>query len=131
MANEVKNLATATARATGDITAQIKSVQNESNGAAAAIEEIVATIESIHEVSAAVAIAVEQQDLATREISHNIQLAAGSSAEVSEHIVNLLDIAGRTGQSTKELVVSTHIVAGLANELDEKVKEFGSFVRQQ
>ena len=131
VANEVKNLATATARATGDITAQIKAVQDGSTAAAKAIQEIVAAIDNISATATAVSAAVEQQDAATKDIARNIQMASGSTAEVLDNVGGLLDIAGRTGQSTKVLVVSAHIMAGLANELDGAVKEFGEFVRKQ
>jgi methyl-accepting chemotaxis protein len=131
VANAVKNLATATARATGEVAERIRSVQDESNVAAVAIQEIVDTIKSIHAVASSVAVAVRQQERATQEISQNIQTAAGSTEEVAENVISLLDIAKRTQHSTKELVVSAHIMAGLANELDEKSKEFGNYVRTQ
>ena len=129
VANEVKSLATATARATGDITERVSAIQTETLSAARAIEAIVQTIHAIDEIAGAVSVAIEQQDSATRDISANVQHAATSATEVSENVTSLLSIAMRTGQSTKELVVSAHIMAGLANELDEKVKDFSSDVR--
>jgi methyl-accepting chemotaxis protein len=129
VANEVKNLATATARATGDIKARIQAIQSESQAAASAIQEIATTIQTIDEIAGAVAAAVEQQDAATREIAQNVQGAAGSTAEVSDNITVLMSIANRTGVSSKELVVSAHIMAGLATEMDKKVKDFGAEIR--
>jgi methyl-accepting chemotaxis protein len=129
VANEVKNLASATGRATGEISERVSAIQSETMAAASAIEAIVQTIHSIDAITGSVAGAIEQQDVATRQISQNVQHAATSASEVSENVSSLLSIAQRTGQSTKELVVSAHIMAGLANELDGKVKDFSSDVR--
>ena len=124
-----KSLAGATARATVEVADRIKQVQTESLAAAGAMDDIVAAIQAIHGVSAAIAAAVEQQEAATHEIARNIQRASGSSGEVSHHVKILHDIAAQTGQSSKELLVSSHIMAGLSNDLDEKVQQFSAFVQ--
>jgi methyl-accepting chemotaxis protein len=131
VANEVKTLANQTGRATGEISERIKRVQSETHAAVGAIEEIVQTIQSIDQISGAVAAAVEEQGAATREIASNVQSAANGTAYVSEHVTALMGMTGKTGESAKVLVVSANIMAGLANELDAKISEFGSFVHQE
>ncbi len=129
VANEVKGLANQTGRATGEISERIKRVQAETQSAVNAIEEIVKTIRSIDEIASAVAAAVEQQGAATREIASNVQSVATGTAHMSQNAEALLGTTGRTGESSKVLVVSANIMAGLANELDDKIKEFRTFVR--
>jgi hypothetical protein len=48
---------------------------------------------------------------------------------VSSNVGALKEIAGTTGKSAKVLVVSAHIMAKLADDLETQVKEFGAFVR--
>jgi len=59
VAPEVKSLATQTARATEDISAQITSMQEETQGAVKAIQNISEIISKISEISSAIASAVE------------------------------------------------------------------------
>ncbi len=83
VAAEVKNLATATSRATEDITNQITGIQNETDGAVTAIGTISSTITEISEISAAIASAVEEQGAATLEITRNVQEASVGTTEVT------------------------------------------------
>jgi hypothetical protein len=43
----------------------------------------------------------------------------------------LREIATRTSESAKVLIVSAHVMAGLANDLDEKGREFRRIVNQE
>ncbi len=73
VASEVKALATQTAKATEDISAQISDIQSATVEAVNAIQAIGATISEINEISNAISAAVEQQNAATREIAGNVQ----------------------------------------------------------
>ena len=130
VANEVKHLATQTAKATNEISTRIAAVQAETVAVTMSIDEIVKTIHSLRGISSAVASAVEEQDAATREIAQSVQDAATGTFEVTENVKTLMNIALNTSQSTKQLLVSTHIMAGLSDELDSQVKEFVGHIRQ-
>jgi methyl-accepting chemotaxis protein len=79
VANEVKLLAGQTAKATGEISAQIGQMQDISRTVVSAIEAIGTVIEKIDGITLAVAGAVQRQTEATREISESAQGAAASS----------------------------------------------------
>ena len=125
VAGEVKHLANATGIATQDITQRIQSLQDKSGQAAAAIGEIVGNISTIDGVANRVAAAVEQQSLATQDIARNIQRASDSTGEVQINAA-LPDVAEQAGQATKEMVVSADIMAGLADDLNARVRELVS-----
>ena len=72
VASEVKGLATQTATATEDITAQISAIQNSTRSAVTAIEEIGAVIKEISGIASSIAAAVEEQGAATNEIARNV-----------------------------------------------------------
>ena len=94
------------------------------------IEEIAETINHINEMSIAVSNAVGEQDAATREIAHSVQIAASSTAEVSQSVETLLTITEQTKTSTNVLVVSSNIMAGLSTEMEEEIKTFGAYIRE-
>ena len=86
VAGEVKTLASQTARATEEISAQVSEVQTSTRGAVDAIGHISRTIASISDISASIASAVEEQGAATREIARNVEQAAVGTEEVNRNI---------------------------------------------
>ena len=86
VASEVKALAEQTAKATGEIGAQIAGIQTATQESVSAIKEIGGTIERLSEIASAIAAAVEEQGAATQEISRNVQQAAhGTAAGRRQH----------------------------------------------
>ncbi|GAA0569290.1 methyl-accepting chemotaxis protein [Caenispirillum bisanense] len=113
VANEVKALASQTARATEEIAEHIASVQAEAGLAVAATREIAQTIESIGGITLDIAEAVKQQGAATTEIARNIQAAARGTGEASENVQAVLETARRTDTASGE-------VSGAARDLQDK-----------
>ncbi|GAK46732.1 methyl-accepting chemotaxis receptor/sensory transducer [Tepidicaulis marinus] len=91
VASEVKTLASQTAKATEEISAQISGIQNASTTAANAIQAISSTIGSIHEISSTISAAVEEQSTVTKEMSENMQSSAGSVNSISEGLKEIAD----------------------------------------
>jgi methyl-accepting chemotaxis protein len=83
VAQEVKMLAEQTAKATGEISAQISGIQAATGESVTAIREIGTTIARMSDISGTIASALEQQGAATQEISRNIQQAAQGTTLVS------------------------------------------------
>ena len=81
VASEVKSLATQTAKATDEISAQIAEVQGTTASAVNVIEAITQTISRVNEISAAIAASVEEQASVTQSISENMQVAARGVTE--------------------------------------------------
>jgi methyl-accepting chemotaxis protein len=72
----VKSLANQPAKATEDITGQVRGVQDATQGAASAIGGIGRRLTAINEVTTSIAAAVAQQGTATHGIAQNAQQAA-------------------------------------------------------
>jgi len=129
VATEVKSLATQTAQATEDITAQISTVQSETTGAATAIEQIVTTIGEINEITGAVAAAVEQQGAATNEIAQSVSQASAGTKEASNAVAGISEAATETGHSASEVLTASNELQGQSEALKAQVKDFLSKVR--
>ncbi|KIM00110.1 Methyl-accepting chemotaxis protein [Paramagnetospirillum magnetotacticum MS-1] len=121
VANEVKHLATQTARATEDIVIQINSVQAVTRDAVSAIGGIGHTISSISESAAAIASAVEEQTAATAEIARNVQEASSGTREVTSSITLVNQGAATTGSAAHQLL-------GTADELSQQSEQLASEV---
>ncbi|MBK5959913.1 chemotaxis protein [Rhodoplanes elegans] len=129
VASEVKALAGQTAKATGDISAQISAMQAATQDSVAAIKEISGTIGQIAEVASAIAAAVEEQGAATAEISRNIQQAARGTADVSQTIVAVSRGAEETGAASGEVLNAAGQLARESSHLRSEVGNFLATVR--
>lgn len=125
VASEVKALATQTAKATEDISAQIGDIQSATVEAVSAIQAIGATITEINEISNAISAAVEQQNAATREIAGNIQQAASGSRDVDQNIAGVSAASQEAGQAVTQLL---HAASGLSSQSERLQTEVEGFL---
>jgi methyl-accepting chemotaxis protein len=124
VAGEVKNLASQTGRATGEIGAQIGAVQSATQEVVSAIAGVVASIGEIREVSTAIAAAVEQQAAAAAEIARNVQQAAAGTQEVASNIEGVNQAAGETGSASQQVLEASRSLSTEAVELKTVVQDF-------
>jgi methyl-accepting chemotaxis protein len=103
VAQEVKTLATRTAKATEEIAAQIAGTQGATTEAVAAIEAIAATVASINDISATIAAAVEEQAAVTRSMSDNMQTAATGVTLISRNMNEIADAAKFVEDATRKV----------------------------
>jgi len=129
VASEVKNLAAQTAKATEEISEQIKAVQEETGNAVGAIGGITTTIGKINEIATSISAAVEEQGAATGEISRSIQQAAEGSQEVSQNILTVRNAAESTGKTAQEVEEISNGIAKEVTELDQQVEGFLAQIR--
>ncbi|MGY4225078.1 methyl-accepting chemotaxis protein [Bradyrhizobium sp. USDA 4503] len=129
VASEVKLLASQTARATEDISAQVIAMQGATSEAVQAIERIGGTIGTINEIATLIAAAVEQQGSATKEIARNIQQAAHGTGTVSGNIIGVTQAASLTGAAAERVLVSAEELNQQADGLRTKVDHFLSSIR--
>ncbi|WP_051089872.1 methyl-accepting chemotaxis protein [Novispirillum itersonii] len=125
VANEVKSLATQTARATEDIVRQIEGVQQASRSSTQATEQIRDAIDQVNQVSSTVAAAIEEQAAATNEISRNVAEASAGTTQVSTDITAVVQVASEA----KEAAMRVHSAAAdLTHRSDSLRKEVADFL---
>jgi len=130
VANEVKSLASQTARATDEISTQIAAVQGATEQAVAAIRAIVTTIQHLKTIGDGIANAVGDQSAATREIARNVQQAAAGTAEVTLSLGELTSATAEAGGSAGSMLNATQALATEARTLRREVDGFLAGVRQ-
>jgi methyl-accepting chemotaxis protein len=129
VASEVKALAGQTAKATEEISQQIRGIQEASGASAEAIQSIARAIEEVKNTSTAISAAVEQQGSATMEISRNVNEAATGTKEVSSNIVSVSDAAQRTGVAATQVLCAANDLAKSGEKLKLQVDSFLKQVR--
>jgi len=129
VAVEVKALAAQTARATAEIGGQIDAMRGVTEATIAAMTEIGGMIGHMNELSSGMASTVEAQSLTTREIATRIKAVSGATAESSEAMGEVVQVAGKAGSASQEVFTG---VAGIGKEADvlrAEVEQFLVMVR--
>ncbi|MDO8981654.1 MAG: PAS domain-containing methyl-accepting chemotaxis protein [Afipia sp.] len=111
VASEVKSLATQTAKATDEISAQIAEVQGTTTSAVNVIEAITQTISRINEISAAIAASVEEQASVTQSISANMQVAAKGVTDINSNMNDIADATRSVDESTRKVREASRALA--------------------
>jgi methyl-accepting chemotaxis protein len=124
VATEVKSLAGQTAKATEEVTAQIKSIQQLTQEAVGAIQDIGEVIGRIDGINATIASAIEEQSSTTHAIAGNAQDAASGTAEVSRNIAGVSQVAESSGKTAAEVLAAARAVSDQAGEVRDRVESF-------
>ncbi|MGL1903210.1 MAG: methyl-accepting chemotaxis protein [Fibrobacterales bacterium] len=109
VASEVKQLATETAKATGEIGKQIENMRESTRGSVKAIEDITSIIEEVNLISHTIVSSVEEQSATINEISNSVSGVSIASSEVSSNV----------GESAQGLNVISGNIIGLNNSINE------------
>jgi methyl-accepting chemotaxis protein len=129
VAQEVKMLASQTAKATGEIGSQIAGMQTATQASVVTIKGIGATIARISEIAATIADSVEQQGMATWEIAGNVQQAAQGTTEVTSNITSVNMAAQQTGAAASQVLSSSGELSQSGERLKHQVDEFLGLMR--
>jgi len=124
VANEVKELATQTARATDEISSKIQAIQNDTGSAVDAIGEISMIINQINDISNTIASAVEEQTATTAEIGRNVGEAAQGTTEITENINGVAQAAKDTSQGIGQTQTAGNELAKMAADLQTLLSQF-------
>lgn len=124
VATEVKTLATQTAKATEEISAQINEIQASANDATQAMEGITLIMSEVNSLATSIAAAIEEQTTTTVEISRNVSEAADGTSSVADNIYSVANAIRRTVDVATEVDSTANIVRTAADELNHTVDFF-------
>lgn len=129
VASEVKNLATQTAKATEEVTAQITQIQGDSASASTAMANIQKTVANIQDVSVSIAGAVEEQSAATGEISQNVNEVATATNDVSDAINSTSTAMEETSAGASQVLTASEDLAAQMAIMRTEVDSFITEIR--
>lgn len=131
VANEVKALAEQTGKATGEISSQIQTIQNETSSVVLVIRKMIELTDKINLHAVQVAAQMEQQAAATGEISRSTEIVANQSMDVSEKVSAVQENSTVTNEMAKNASHVSSNLAGYTEELDQAVTELLTKIRNQ
>ncbi len=124
VANEVKELAKETAKATEDISAKIDAIQQDTKNAVIAIGEIGSVINRINDISASIASAVEGQTKTAEEMRRNTEEVSRGGAVISTCIQGVNSASERTSADASNTQIAASELARMAEELKSLIGHF-------
>ena len=124
VANEIKQLASQTAKATEDITAQIAGIQTSTIEAVNVIQSINAVTDDIARFTSAIASSVEQQNNAAQMITRNVQGAAAGVTQLAGNMTEVTKAIGDTNRFASEVIDVAHALSAQTNTIDKAVEDF-------
>jgi methyl-accepting chemotaxis protein len=129
VAGEVKALATQTAKATDEITAQIASIETETAAVVQAIKSVAQTINRVDGVTADISASVTQQRTATSEIAANAQQAASGTKDVSSHVGAVSTAMSEAEAAALRMIAKADDLSNRSDDLARRISHFLGAVR--
>jgi methyl-accepting chemotaxis protein len=129
VAQEVKSLASQTAKATEEIALHVAGIQTSTKSAVQAVRQVAVSMHEIEQVTTAIAGAVEEQGAATREISRNANLAADGTKMLAANIATVNGAIGETTRSAGAVLDASQSLSNEAQRLTEEVQNFFAALR--
>ena len=129
VASEVKNLANLVAKATEEITTQIRDMQSVTKTSVDSVADILAIIDQVSSGTSAIAGAVEQQSSVTSEIAKNIFRSAEGTQSISQNIASVQEGAKQTEATANAVLESTKHLSSQSDVLKRKIDEFLATIR--
>lgn len=131
VANEVKSLASQTAKATDEIGNEINAMRAAIKASVTAVRGVGETIQHLSEMNNSVAAAVEEQSTTTDTMSQSMTDAARSVADVSGTMGDLLTNASETGAAAEQVNGATGELSVQANKMQVAVNDFLRTLREK
>jgi methyl-accepting chemotaxis protein len=124
VANEVKNLASQTAKATDQISQQIGAIQGETRDSVKAIANIGETIKKMEEISNGVAEAVAEQMQSAQRIESHSQTLKSDADLVSDHVSNMIRQAAVASAQSFNMIWAADDIGQTIDDMDETISGF-------
>jgi methyl-accepting chemotaxis protein len=129
VAQEVKSLASQTARATEDIAHQIGAIQEASGDAATAIDTVSTVIEEMSAIASSIASAIEEQNAAVVSIAENVGRASNDADAGAGAMKSVQAAAAGATSTASEVAGLATALGGEAEKLDAAIRDFLGAVR--
>lgn len=129
VAGEVKALAQQTAKATDDITEQVRDVQKASAMATEALQTIAEMVEKVNLTTTTVSSAITQQSSATSHISDTVFQSAERITKLSEDAVGVDHASDENGKAAAELARAASFLKTEIGKLSDQSSDFVKKIR--
>lgn len=129
VANEIKDLASQTAKATEQIKERIDSIQTTTKATVTVIENISKVVGDNSEIVNTIATAVEEQSVTAKEISQNVAQISMSIREVNNNVSESSQVSQMIAKDIAEMSQSSSTMNGSARQVNDNAKSLDSLAQ--
>ncbi|NGM18930.1 HAMP domain-containing protein [Roseomonas stagni] len=130
VANEVKALASQTAKATEEISGQIQAIQSAAEEAVATVRGMATEVGGMGDSATAIAAAVDQQGEATRQIAASVATVLQSARHTVEAMAQARQTARDVRETSSEVQAAAVAVTRETETLGTEITHFMAMMRQ-
>lgn len=130
VANEVKALATQTAKATDEIGAQISEIQGTTNQTVEGISAVSKAVSDIEALIGSIATSVDQQQAATKEIAASVSATSDDTSTVLESVQSVSASMDTTTDEAHNVRSAADVLYDATKRMSQKVDDFISDVNK-
>ena len=127
VANEVKALASQTARATEEIGQQISGIQSSTQQSVAAIQQIASTIRDVHQNAIRISDVLDREQATAQTIAERTRRAADETGQVCENVGQVAKAAAETDGAVDQALKVTSV---LRRSSDRMTAQVGTFLQR-
>lgn len=131
VANEIKELAKQTARATQNIKEKIRGVEDSSNGTITTIQKVSEIIVEVNDFVSTIASAVEEQSVTTKEIAKNVSQASIGLQEVNGNILQSSNVSGEIARDITEVNQAAMEMSNSSSQVNINAETLSKLADQQ
>jgi methyl-accepting chemotaxis protein len=124
VANEVKQLATATGRATSEITMNIDNIREVSTDVIQVLNTISKGVDTVDAIAVSISSAVEEQSVVTAEIAANMNAAYRNTDRVSNDIGDMNRASDDATVSAQKTASSVYVLSDQTEALKREIQTF-------
>ena len=124
VANEVKTLASQTAKATDEIGSHVSKIQASVKDTVGGIKGISGQAQQMTEIAGVIAAAVEEQNVTTDQIAQSARLASESGSGAMDKLASFADLTSQSHAIATSSVESMNSVETEANRMRRQVNSF-------
>ena len=131
VANEVKALANQTARATGDITGQIATIQDDTRQVVGKIQVFGDVIAEVNRIASSIASATQLQDGMGHDIGSHVGQASSAAGAALSEMSGMIQSSADTVQAAIQVRDSSEELGHLAGSMQEALDRFLTHLRSE
>ena len=131
VASEVKNLATQTAKATEEISAQVRQMQDVASTVGDAIGETDEKMKTLDGVLDQVVGAIQEQEASSGQLSQTATVTLNGSQQVADGLAIVVDGANQASEASGDVKMAVanlnETASSLRTDVDSFLREYGAF----
>ena len=124
VANEVKSLASQTARATDDISGQINQMQNATRDTVRNIERIASTINRIDALASTIMDSLQRERKLTENIANSVKQAEEGAGQVQKNLHNFKSAADQSSYAASQVLGASDELRNQTSILHSRIDTF-------